>query len=148
MKPKEPIIFGKQRLVFNSAKNKYDNDSEISYMKSDINHNNYLLQNKSYSNSADSFNEYESDDTAVSNAIISRESNSNNLNLNLNAHRGNPVKFNKNENGEGFLGENKTPDVTKIYKEDAVRGRRRGGARGVGGVGHRLQGQEIGRAHV
>ena len=118
MKPKEPIIFGKQRLVFNSAKNKYDNDNEISYMKNDFNNTNYLLQNKSYSNSADSFNEYESDDTAVSNAIISRESNSNNLNLNLNANRGNPVKFNKNENGEGFLGENKMPDVTKIYKEE------------------------------
>ena len=116
MKPKEPIIFGKQRLVFNSAKNKYDNDNEIGYMKSDINCSNYLVRNKSYSNSADSFNEYESDDTAVSNAIISRESNSNNLNLN--ANRGNPVKFNKNENGEGFLGENKTPDVTKIYKEE------------------------------
>ena len=78
MKPKDPIIFGRQRLVFNSAKNKYDNDNsnEIS-KKNEVNNCNYLVQSKAYSNSADSFNEYKSDDTAVSNAIISKESNNN-----------------------------------------------------------------------
>ena len=29
MSQKDPIIFGKQKLVFNSAKNKYDSDDEI-----------------------------------------------------------------------------------------------------------------------
>ena len=28
LSPKEPIIFGKQKLVFNSAKNKYDSDED------------------------------------------------------------------------------------------------------------------------
>ena len=74
MKPKDPIIFGRQRLVFNSAKNKYDNDNsgEIS-KKNEVDNSNYLMQSKAYSNSADNFNEYESDDTAVSNALISKE---------------------------------------------------------------------------
>ena len=125
MKPKDPIIFGRQRLVFNSAKNKYDNDNsgEIS-KKNEVDNSNYLMQSKAYSNSADNFNEYESDDTAVSNALISKENDCNNscsLNLNLNANKenkGSSSNFNKKENSEGFLGENKTPDVTKIYKEE------------------------------
>jgi RNA recognition motif-containing protein len=29
LSPKEPIIFGKQKLVFNSAKNRYDNNDNI-----------------------------------------------------------------------------------------------------------------------
>ena len=123
MKPKDPIIFGRQRLVFNSAKNKYDNDTnnEITKIKNEINNSNYLLQSKSYSNSADSFNEYESDDTAVYNALIPKENNCNNscnLNLNFNVNKDNSYNFNKKENSEGFLGENKIPDVTKIYKEE------------------------------
>ena len=125
MKPKDPIIFGRQRLVFNSAKNKYDNDNsgEIS-KKNEVDNSNYLMQSKAYSNSADNFNEYESDDTAVSNALISKDNDCNNscsLNLNFNSNKenkGSSSNFNKKENSEGFLGENKTPDVTKIYKEE------------------------------
>ena len=125
MKPKDPIIFGRQRLVFNSAKNKYDNDNsnEIS-KKNEVDNSNYLMQSKAYSNSVDSFNEYESDDTAFSNALIPKENNCNNscsLNLNFNANKENKeisANFNKKENSEGFLGENKTPDLTKIYKEE------------------------------
>ena len=122
MKPKDPIIFGRQRLVFNSAKNKYDNDNsgEIS-KKNEVDNSNYLMQSKAYSNSVDSFNEYESDDTAISNALIPKENNCNNscsLNLNFNANKDNTINFNKKKNSEGFLGENKTPDVTKIYKEE------------------------------
>ena len=125
MKPKDPIIFGRQRLVFNSAKNKYDNDNsnEIS-KKNEVDNSNYLMQSKAYSNSVDSFNEYESDDTAVSNALISKENKCNNicnLNFNFNANKENKESssnFNKKKNSEGFLGENKTPDVTKIYKEE------------------------------
>ena len=125
MKPKDPIIFGRQRLVFNSAKNKYDNDNsnEIS-KKNEVDNSNYLMQSKAYSNSVDSFNEYESDDTAVSNALISKENKCNNicnLNFNFNANKENKESssnFNKKKNSEGFLGEKKTPDVTKIYKEE------------------------------
>ena len=112
MKPKDPIIFGRQRLVFNSAKNKYDNDNsnEIS-KKNEVDNSNYLMQSKAYSNSADNF-------------LISKENDCNNscsLNLNFNANKenkGSSSNFNKKENSEGFLGENKTPDVTKIYKEE------------------------------
>ena len=122
MKPKDPIIFGRQRLVFNSAKNKYDNDNsnEIS-KKNEVDNSNYLMKSKAYSNSVDSFNEYESDDTAFSNALNPKENNCNNscsLNLNLNANKDNTINFKKKKNSEGFLGENKTPDVTKIYKEE------------------------------
>ena len=82
MSPKDPIIFGKQKLVFNSAKNKYDNDDEINIM----NNANYLNEIKLKSNSDNSFNENESCDTAISNAIISRDSNnSNNINNETNA---------------------------------------------------------------
>ena len=121
MKPKDPIIFGKQKLVFNSAKNRYDNDNEINNLKGDINKTNNLFQNKSNYNSADSLNEYESNESAVSNTIISKEdncNNSDNLNLNININKDNSFNLNKNEKVEGFLGENKAPDVTKIYKEE------------------------------
>jgi hypothetical protein len=125
MKPKDPIIFGRQRLVFNSAKNKYDNDNsnEIS-KKNEVDNSNYLMQSKAHSNSADNFNEHESDDTAVSNALTPKENDCNNScnpNPNFNANKENKEShpnLNKKKNSEGFSGENKTPDVTKIYKEE------------------------------
>ena len=127
MSQKDPIIFGKQKLVFNSAKNKYDNDDEINI----LNNTNHLNEIKLKSNSDNSFNENESCDTAGSNAIISRDSNlSNNSNNNtiINNEMNNnnyltdvirENKFIKNKNIGGFLlANNKTPDINKIYKEE------------------------------
>ena len=129
MSQKEPIIFGKQKLVFNSAKNKYDSDDEINDVNVNIVNNsinsininninkNNLNEIKLKSNSADSFNENESCDTAFSIAIISQDSNWSNNSNNLN-YLINNSDANKNKNFIGFLGENKIPDVKKIYKED------------------------------
>ena len=117
---KDPIIFGKQKLVFNSAKNKYDIDEEND------------LSNKIKTNSENnSFNENESCDTAISNAIISRDSNSSNISNNNNQNNQNSLNninmiintntqlnnnFNSNTNTKSFLkGNNKFPDVKKIY---------------------------------
>ena len=124
MSQKDPIIFGKQKLVFNSAKNKYDSDDEIddvNIVNNSININNINKNNlneiKLKSNSADSFNENESCDTTFSNAIISRDSNWSNNSNNIN-YLINTTEVNKNKNFIGFLGENKIPDVKKIYKEE------------------------------
>jgi len=121
MSQKDPIIFGKQKLVFNSAKNKYDNDDEINIMDNA----NYLNEIKLKSNSDNSFNENESCDTAISNAIISRDSNnSNNINNETNASNylcdvNVSNKFMKNNNLYSiFSTENKIPDIKKIYKEE------------------------------
>ena len=117
MSQKDPIIFGKQKLVFNSAKNKYDIDEEND------------LSNKIKTNSENnSFNENESCDTAISNAIISRDSNSSNISNNNNQNSLNNINmiiytntqlnnnFNSNINTKSFLeGNNKFPDVKKIY---------------------------------
>ena len=124
MSQKDPIIFGKQKLVFNSAKNKYDSDDEIdndNIVNNSIGINNINKSNlneiKLKSNSADSFNENESCDTAFSNALISRDSNWSNNSNNTN-YLINTIDINKNKNFIGFLGENKIPDVKKIYKEE------------------------------
>lgn len=135
LSPKEPIIFGKQKLVFNSAKNKYDEDDKNNETNQITNINNINLigmNDINYikllkSNSADSFNENESCDTTISNAIISRDSNSsNNSNNNSNPNiiinsidSNYSNKFSKNMNlVNGFLGESKVPDLRKIYKEE------------------------------
>ena len=111
MSQKDPIIFGKQKLVFNSAKNKYDSDEE-----------NFLCNN--------SFNENESCDTAISNAIISRDSNSSNISqnnvnnniniiINTNTQLNYSINSNSNKSTKSFLEENKKiPDVKKIYTNE------------------------------
>ena len=116
---KEPIIFGKQKLVFNSAKNKYDSDEE-----------NFLCNNVIKINSENnSFNENESCDTAISNAIISRDSNSsnisnnqnnqNNINIIINNNTQLNNNLNSNKTNKSFLeGNKKIPDVKKIYKNE------------------------------
>lgn len=129
---KDPIIFGKQKLVFNSAKNKYDDDEEKNSINNSIHNqniinnqlNNNLNEVKLKSNSTDSFNENESCDTTISNAIISRDSNwsnnSNNPNIifsRVDSSNSNN-KSTKNKNSNCFLEENKTPDLRKIFKEE------------------------------
>ena len=69
MSQKDPIIFGKQKLVFNSAKNKYDDD-EINNNLSSNNNININNEIKLNSNSSDSFNENENLDTTDSNALV------------------------------------------------------------------------------
>ena len=106
---KEPIIFGKQQLVFNSAKNKYDNDDEFKDNSVANKNNNSKLnvneENNNSSNGSDSF------DNSISTAIISRDSNGSNNSNNLN----NIINCFKGENN-GFLGAKNKPDVKKIYK--------------------------------
>ena len=111
---KDPIIFGKQKLVFNSAKNKYDDDEINNNINMNAISNN---ENKLKLNSSDSFNENESLDTAVSNTLFSRDSNLSNKSSNL-AYVNNSNKFGKNKNLISFLGENEIPNVKKIYKEE------------------------------
>jgi len=101
-------------LVFNSAKNKYDDDEINSNINMNIISNN---DNKLKLNSSDSFNENESLDTAVSNTLFSRDSNLSNKSSNL-AYVNNSNKFGKNKNLISFLGENEIPNVKKIYKEE------------------------------
>ena len=120
--------------MFNSAKNKYDSDEEEDNINS-INNiniskmNSNLSEIKLKSSSTDSFNENESCDTTISNAIISRDSNwsnnSNNSNNQINMinatdsiYSNNINKFQKNKNQSSFLGDNKIPDLKKIYKEE------------------------------
>jgi len=100
--------------VFNSAKNKYDDDEINSNINMNIISNN---DNKLKLNSSDSFNENESLDTAVSNTLFSRDSNLSNKSSNL-AYVNNSNKFGKNKNLISFLGENEIPNVKKIYKEE------------------------------
>ena len=119
MSQKDPIIFGKQKLVFNSAKNKYDSDEE-----------NYICNNVIKINSENnSFNENESCDTATSNAIISRDSNSSNIssnqnnigNINIVINNNTQLnnKFISNKNTKSFLEGNKIiPDIKKIYTNE------------------------------
>ena len=108
---KEPIIFGKQQLVFNSAKNKYDNDDEFKDNNVMNKNNNSKLnvneENNNSSNGNDSF------DNSVSTAIISRDSNGSNNSNNL----GNIINCFKGENN-GFLGAKNKPDIKKIYKNE------------------------------
>ena len=96
LNPKNDIIFGKQKLVFNSAKNKYDNNEEIK---------NNLLINK-INNNEEIISSIGSDsgETMISTAKISRDSNNSN-----NVH--NNVKTTK----ICFLGDNKKPNIKKIY---------------------------------
>ena len=100
--------------MFNSAKNKYDDDEINSSINMNIISNN---ENKLKLNSSDSFNENESLDTAVSNTLFSRDSNLSNKSSNL-AYVNNSNKFGKNKNLISFLGENEIPNVKKIYKEE------------------------------
>ena len=88
------MIFGKQQLVFNSAKNKYDNaednnDKNIMNINEDIN----------------SYNGSDSGDTGFSTAQISKDSNNSNSVQNY-------IKT----PFSGFLEENKKPDEKKVYK--------------------------------
>lgn len=93
-------------MVFNSAKNKYDNDEDLENNSSSK--KNTVKLNSNEDNI--SFNLNDSCDTAVSTAIISRDSNgSNNSNNSQNY-----FKLNSN----GFLGSKNKPDIKKIYKID------------------------------
>ena len=100
--------------MFNSAKNKYDDD-EINNNLSSNNNININTEIKLNSNSSDSFNENENLDTTASNALISRDSNLSNKSINtINCNNSNKFKNKSN----GFLGENEIPNVKKIYKEE------------------------------
>lgn len=112
--------------MFNSAKNKYDPDEEFesgNYIQTNTN-NIYEIKIKANSDNSDNnFNENESCDTAISNAIISRDSNSSNNSNSQNiifqtTQLNNFTMFKKNNNIKGFLGDNKIPDVKKIYKDN------------------------------
>ena len=107
--------------MFNSAKNKYDPDEECesrNYIQTNTN-NIYEIKIKANSDNSDNnFNENESCDTAISNAIISRDSNSSNNSNSQNiifqtTQLNNFTMFKKNNNIKGFLGDNKIPDVKK-----------------------------------
>ena len=100
--------------MFNSAKNKYDDDEINNNININVISKN---ENKLKLNSSDSFNENESLDTAVSNTLFSRDSNLSNKSSNL-AYVNNSNKFWKNKNLISFLGENEIPNVKKIYKEE------------------------------
>ena len=100
--------------MFNSAKNKYDDDEINNNINMNVISNN---ENKLKLNSSDSFNENESLDTAISNTLFSRDSNLSNKSNNL-AYVNNSNKFGKNKNLINFLGENEIPNVKKIYKEE------------------------------
>ena len=108
---KEPIIFGKQKLVFNSAKNKYDNDEDlvenVPSIKANTNKLNINIENNSY-NSSDSF------DTVTSTERISGISNGSNNSDNLINHIKNRFK----DKIIGFLGEKNKPNKRQIYKID------------------------------
>jgi hypothetical protein len=110
---KDPIIFGKQKLVFNSAKNKYDNDEELVENIPLINANtnttkvNTNPENLSY-NSSDSF------DTVTSTERISGVSNGSNNSDNIINHLKNRFK----DNNIGFLGEKNKPNKKQIYKNE------------------------------
>ena len=101
--------------MFNSAKNKYDDDEINNNLSS--NNININTEIKLNSNSSDSFNENENLDTTASNALVSRDSNLSNKSSNL-AYVNNSNKFGKNKNLISFLGENEIPNVKKIYKEE------------------------------
>ena len=66
--------------MFNSAKNKYDDDEINNNLSS--NNININTEIKLNSNSSDSFNENENLDTTASNALISRDSNLSNKSSN------------------------------------------------------------------
>ena len=100
--------------MFNSAKNKYDDDEINNNININVISKN---ENKLKLNSSDSFNENESLDTAVSNTLFSRDSNLSNKSSNL-AYVNNSNKFGKNKNLISFLGENEIPNMKKIYKEE------------------------------
>ena len=124
---KDPIIFGKQTLVFNSAKNKYDSDDEIidnnnistNIILNDnkngiINYNTNIPYIKLNSNSCDSFNENESCDTTFSNAIFSMDSN-----LSNNSSNPNFIISTTNLNlTQNFSKLNDNIILRKIYKGD------------------------------
>ena len=108
---KEPIIFGKQKLVFNSAKNKYDNDEDlvenVPLIKANTTKLNTHAENISY-NSSDSF------DTVTSTERISGVSNGSNNSDNIINHIKNRFK----DNNVGFLGGKNKPNRKQIYKND------------------------------
>ena len=96
LNPKNDIIFGKQKLVFNSAKNKYDYNDDIK--------NNSLINKKNNNEEIISLIGSDSSETMTSTAKISRDSNNSN-NVQNNAKI--PVT--------GFLGNSKKPNIKKIY---------------------------------
>ena len=101
--------------MFNSAKNKYDDDEINNNLSSNNININTNTEIKLNSNSSDSFNENENLDTTASNALVSRDSNLSNKSINtINCNNSNKFKINSN----GFLPENKIPNVKKIYKEE------------------------------
>ena len=108
---KEPIIFGKQKLVFNSAKNKYDNDEDLvenaPLIKANTTKLNTHAENISY-NSSDSF------DTVTSTERISGVSNGSNNSDNIINHIKNRFK----DKNVGFLGGKNKPNRKHIYKND------------------------------
>ena len=99
LKPKNDIIFGKQKLVFNSAKNKYDCDEDAIDIKDNnsINKINIIEENIS-------FNRSDSCETATSTAIISKDSNLSNI-----SNNNVKIPF------LGFLGENNKPNENQNY---------------------------------
>lgn len=107
LNPKEPIIFGKQKLVFNSAKNKYDFDEEIK-------DNLFLIKKNSgkinINEETNSINGSDSFDNSLSTAIISRDSNGSN--------KSNNMKNCFKDNDEGFLEGGNKPDEKQIYKNN------------------------------
>ena len=98
MNPKSDIIFGKQKLVFNSAKNKYDNNEDI---KENI------LINSINNIESISFIGSDSCETMASTPKFSRDSNNSNFIIN---NIKMPIS--------GFLGENKKPNEKKIYQSE------------------------------
>ena len=99
LNPKNDIIFGKQKLVFNSAKNKYDNNDDI--------RNNPLINKKNNNEEVISSIGSDSCETMTSTAKISRDSNnSNNMQNSIKI----PVIC--------YLGNNKKPNIKKIYQNN------------------------------
>ena len=103
---KEPIIFGNQKLVFNSAKNRYeDNELELTN-KSKIEKFNNFSDIKYVNNNEENINSDSSDNTNTKNSSTRKDS-----------HDSKDFRRVKNAN-EGFLGENKYPKLENIYENE------------------------------
>ena len=103
---KEPIIFGNQKLVFNSAKNRYeDNELDIPN-KSNIEKFNNFYDIKYVNNNEENINSDRSDSTITKNSSTRKDS-----------HDSKDICSIKNNN-EGFLGENKYPNLQNIYENE------------------------------
>lgn len=102
---KEPVIFGKQKLVFNSAKNKYDEDDEINTKNNSSNIEDSASLKTSDSSNSSSF------------AFISSPLESYNCSSLYCNNEDSKSKI-SNNNTSSFLGNNEKPKIENLYKDN------------------------------